>query len=481
MIRHYPVNPALLDMAKGLTEGVNKADYRLFTHMLADSLRRAKRLERQTMPGSDGGGWISLRRRLIDDGFYIGKGRNRLRACPKRLESLDLIEIHPQYKQGAASRKYRIPPPLMEAFHQALLADPIDTDRPVFDLVTGKPWQAKWNQTTPSDPEAALDTPPMGDLVERAVDTIRECHYNRKALTAHLESRRLECNATTENEENRLRGLRLRQRLINDLSIFRELPPVSPFRPHYRRQRSGRIGTPMQNLTIEAKAAAYRDVPQLHNYDLSNSQLRICAYYEFPEHGVECPWLIDYLNKPELKNTYAEQIGITPTAFKEAVIGVVMGSRLPRDATDKASSILVALDEGLTSDNLNEGVQTFRGTISPLKQALDRWHRAIIQEIRAKGKLENALGLTLTREAVAEHAGSKRGVVAAHLLQGREALFIHTLTSLSERYGFQVIGNEHDGLITIGIIPESAIQQTQKVTGLHRLELREKPFGNSSI
>ncbi len=66
--------------------------------------------------------------------------------------------------------------------------------------------------------------------------------------------------------------------------------------------------------------------------------------------------------------------------------------------------------------------------------------------------------------------------MVAHLLQGMEAYFIHTLTLLADKYGFEPLGNEHDGIISLGRIPDAAIQTARELTGLYCLELREKPF-----
>jgi hypothetical protein len=489
-IRHYPITSAVLNQVEVLAGGIPKADYRFFSHLLADSLRRWKRLQRETVPDFEGGGWIPITRRMIDDGFYVGKGKERQRTNPKQLKELGLIEIYDKYKPDVTAIKYRIAPHIMEAIEVVTLSEPIHTKQPLFDLMTASPWKEKWNVSheslLPIEDEASSDTPedpdsPLPRLVERSIDKIRECHYNRDALAQHLEKCRLEYHQAMAGGDTS-RADYLRRRLNNDVAIFRELPPHSPFRPVYYPQRSGRIGTPMQNLTGESKAVAYGGIPDLYNYDLSSSQLRICRYYEFPRYGIECSWMNDYLNDSDLRNSYATAIGISPDAFKEAVIGVLMGSRLPRNGTDTAASILQALQDGLpdgvySSERLEGIVSRFNETITPLKAALNLWHKAIMEKLKKEGILYNALNLSLTLEQVKNHAGgSKRGTIAAHILQGSEALFIHTLTTLADFYGFQVVGNEHDGLLTIGPIPSTAILETQRLTNLECLELREKPF-----
>jgi hypothetical protein len=484
-IRHYPVTHSVLSAVKKLTRDTPKVDYRFFCHLLADSLRRWKRLQKDTVPGFKGSGWIPMQRRMIDDGFYVGKGKARERTNPQRLQEGGLIEIYDRYKPGITACKYRIARHVLDVLETAILSEPISTQQLLFDLMTGSPWNEKWTAAPMNIETSELaDTPPsdrsLSRLVERSIDTIRECHYNRDALANHLEKCRLTYQEAM-NEGDTSRADYFRGRLINDVGIFRELPPHSPFHPVYFTQRSGRIGTPMQNLTGEAKAAAYGGVPDLYNYDLSSSQLRICRYYEFPRYGIECPWLDDYLNDSNLRHSCAAAIGITPDAFKEAVIGVLMGSRPPRHGTDTTASIFQALRDGLADgvqslEALDAMISQFNETIAPLKVALSTWHRAIMQKLEKEGIIHNALNLPLTYQQVKRHSGSKRGTIAAHILQGTEARFIHTLTTLADAYGFRVIGNEHDGLLTIGKIPDAAIRETVRLTGLECLELLEKPF-----
>jgi hypothetical protein len=489
-IRHYPVSYSVLSTMESLTEDTPNTDYRLFCHLLVDSFRRGKRLQKKTVPGFEGGGWIPMQKRDMDNWFYVGTGKVRERANPQRLQEQGLIEIYSKYVPGVMSIKYRIARNVIECLETATLSEPVSA--PSYDLMTGKPWQDKWdiifvplsdyNYTEHNDdtPPAELidDSPPS--LVERSINAIRECHYNREALQLHLEKCRQDSLEALE-EGNTGRADYLRGRFLNDLAIYRGLSPRSPFYPHYSPQHSGRIGTPIQNLTGESKAVAYSGIPNLYNYDLSSSQLRICCHYEFPRYGIECPWLDSYLADTSLREDYAAVIGITPDAFKEAIIGVLMGSKLPHNGTDTRASIFQALKDGLPSgaqslEELDDMVSALKDLIAPLKTALNKWHVAILKNLAKEGEILNALKKSLTYVQVKAHSGSKRGAIAAHILQGTEAYFIHTLTTLANSYSFQVLGNEHDGLITLGQIPDAAIQEARTITGLHCLDLREKPF-----
>jgi hypothetical protein len=61
-------------------------------------------------------------------------------------------------------------------------------------------------------------------------------------------------------------------------------------------------------------------------------------------------------------------------------------------------------------------------------------------------------------------------------LQGREAAFIHHLTILGEKYDYSVVSNQHDGLGSINPIPDEAVQEAIRLSGLECAKIVEKPF-----
>jgi len=70
----------------------------------------------------------------------------------------------------------------------------------------------------------------------------------------------------------------------------------------------------------------------------------------------------------------------------------------------------------------------------------------------------------------------KKAMVAAFLLQGTEHAYIHTLTMLGPKYGFRVIANEHDGVISLGWIPAEAQAEAAELSGFADAKLVIKPF-----
>ncbi len=72
----------------------------------------------------------------------------------------------------------------------------------------------------------------------------------------------------------------------------------------------------------------------------------------------------------------------------------------------------------------------------------------------------------------------RRARLAAFVLQGREAAFVHALAASAKEFGFVVLSHEHDGLAVQGEIPDAAIARAATAAGLppERLVLEEKPF-----
>ena len=70
--------------------------------------------------------------------------------------------------------------------------------------------------------------------------------------------------------------------------------------------------------------------------------------------------------------------------------------------------------------------------------------------------------------------------MSAFLLQGLEAAFTYALIVASEKYDFDILANEHDGVVAEGEIPHDAIQLARFVSGFHSAELVAKAFVTST-
>jgi hypothetical protein len=57
---------------------------------------------------------------------------------------------------------------------------------------------------------------------------------------------------------------------------------------------------------------------------------------------------------------------------------------------------------------------------------------------------------------------------------GFERAFVMSLIRSSIKYGYRVVSDEHDGIITVGEIPEDAIEEAKNVADFDNAVLVEK-------
>jgi hypothetical protein len=236
-------------------------------------------------------------------------------------------------------------------------------------------------------------------------------------------------------------------------------------------QATGRIGTPLQSISRAMKRAAYGSIDGLHNYDLSSSQMALLLQ-QFELYRIPCPWLEDYINDPAKRDDYARRVGVSVDTWKTCLYSILMTGHVPTNTKWQDSPVVEALEAEIADPTeLVATLGRLRNVLKPLTKSLKLWHKIIESQAKREGKVSNMFGIERPASDF-----EKTAAMVAHILQGSEAYFIHLLTVLSWKYGFEPIGNEHDGIITLGKISDKAIQETQRLTGLHCLELREKPF-----
>jgi hypothetical protein len=134
---------------------------------------------------------------------------------------------------------------------------------------------------------------------------------------------------------------------------------------------------------------------------------------------------------------------------------------------------------------VDEAYRKLRNAVAGMKISLDAWHKYNVQVwVRVAGRatrggwtIVGKSGMTIQPDDYAE-GYERRNTLAAFRLQDQEAAFIHALTILSMKYGFVVCQNEHDGLITIGVIPQAAVIEASALSGLRPelAQLVEKNF-----
>jgi hypothetical protein len=451
-VRYFTVTPAQFAYLKTVAADLSLADYKLFCYFLLVTITRYREVQKTDK------GWLSVRKRVIQDKFRT--------ARPENLQQQDLIAINRSYTVGKNSRRYRVNDWVVEGYVKATIDGQMEEPRYV-SIVTGKPVPPKCNV----EPDPSKE-PPIPQLIQSAMDRFQVCYYDRLAVLEHLER----LHATYEQTPTH----RDRFRFLNDWLIFDAIEKLSTpadaagiyrFKPGYKMLKTGRICTPLQSASRAMKAAAYGSLIETYNYDLTSSQMAL-TMLEFERNGIHCPWIQSYLNEPHKRAEYARFVGVTVDTWKNCLYTILMTGHIPTNTKWQGSPVVETLEDEIKSPvEVAAALSRLRNVLKPLARNLKKWHKRIESEAKESESVTNMLGLI---RPVADFNGTP-GMVA-HLLQGMEACFIHTLTLLGDTYGFVPLGNEHDGLITMGQIPDEAKQAAREITDLYWLELREKPF-----
>lgn len=247
------------------------------------------------------------------------------------------------------------------------------------------------------------------------------------------------------------------------------------------------------------KAAAFNGVPNLKNYDLESSHVN-GLIQQFEIAGRDTVWLVEYRDTPNSKAGYAERAGMSVECWKKCLLALCMGARLPNsfnDLDEGKGDILANIREECGGDinQMIAVIDKFRTTIMPLAKELSKWHSWLVKDkpggyfyaIKKPGRggwyIENAMRrkLNMTTHLAKYSLWKVKAKVASFVLTDQEAAFIHTLTVLGAKHGYKVIGNEHDGVITIKAIGVEAVEEAARLSGLQNARLIEKPFPTRSV
>ena len=392
----------------------------------------------------------------------------------------------------------------------AVVADALDDamasarpGEPSVNLMTGRPRRGRRPGNKRHD-DNGNRYPPQ---VTAGMDAIPNGVVNVTALRAHLDT----LKATADAADGAERG-RAKLRWRNDALCFEwmrarglsptDVPGIYTYPQAWDAQTAGRImprdGGGAQSLSRAGKVACYEGIADVLNYDLRSSQMRILQA-ELDRLGIGCEWLDRYLADPNAKQTHADACGVPVDSWKVCALAAVMGGAagVPKHfelkpvtryvggvetTTEKpVCAAMQALDDAMGREAAREAWPRVRAELGPLLDAVRQWHRHLREwtdENATDGRggrfVTNAVG---ARRDVSELSkGELPRKVAAHVLQGLESFYVHTLATLGDRYGFRVVSNEHDGLVTLGTVPEAAIQEARQACAMPYVELVEKPF-----
>lgn len=290
----------------------------------------------------------------------------------------------------------------------------------------------------------------------------------------------------------------------------------------YVPQRSGRlseIGGGLQNASRVFKFRAFKNVEAI-NYDLKASQAMILIQ-ELEASRLDSSWLKTYINDPKGKETYAARIGVNTDTWKQCLYATIMGAvpHLPDTAVPNALMNYFKNDLGLSeakaSIKKRQALRKYQEVAGDLIRETRKWRDYLISEdchylTRSKPGYriwKNAAGMLHKKycldrnnklflyETVKNHelnpekhslepltkrktAEAKRSI-AAFILQGQEACFIHELTKICVTNHIKVLRNEHDGVITDAEISPKLVDLAAQKSGLKHAELAKKPLAST--
>lgn len=276
---------------------------------------------------------------------------------------------------------------------------------------------------------------------------------------------------------------------------------IGEYLADYEIQTSGRITElrgGFQNTDKFFKHLMMKDL-NYYNYDLKNSQ----AYFlleELHHCKIRCKWLENYLNDPDMKNQLSEEIGISVSVFKSCFYALIMGSNLNINFVrydknlggfDSPNSIFSYIYKYCkrnkkTADQVHA---LFKQKLKPLTQAIKKWHCYLYQGFDKRYHYmhngtkfwKNACGLRYKACGIKDgkfkcfitdpiDAKTCKRIVAAIILQGIEALYVHSLIIKCTENGINVYKNEYDGLITDSEIPADLPNKVAAEIGLKKVK-----------
>ena len=255
-----------------------------------------------------------------------------------------------------------------------------------------------------------------------------------------------------------------------------------------RRGAITQLGVGLQGCSRRMKYAATGTLVGVRNYDLSAAHPRLLIGV-LDRAGLSSQWLRDYVADPTAKVTYAARAGVPVDLWKDVLIALLNGAALPTSLDYSSGDIAEALKERYGPGDADRALRGLRNELGDLSRVLKRWHKHLVgeglleawaQTKRGQGHIvptfyENAAGMRFWLKDEPDPVKLKARL-AAHVLQGLEAAFIHTLAALGTKYGYDVLGNEHDGLLTLGEIPAKAVDEAKVLSGVHDVLLLEKPL-----
>lgn len=295
-------------------------------------------------------------------------------------------------------------------------------------------------------------------LIQNSINNITQCVINKNNLI-YL------CNASDLSTAD----------MHNIYKMLLHCDDSNSFVPEYIISSTGRIFEKygLQILSRKMRKIALEGINYI-NYDLKASQAAYINFF-FKKSNIQCDWLDLYLNNIDFLNRIYEKI--PKDMFKTMFYTICFGGNVPNDVlnikTKTNQELVDKFRKKMSDKEINSTFQMFQNETSDFRISLKKWFNYIMSNEFIKSKtinnnIINSCGMGLN---IKELTTTK---MAAHLLQGEESFFIHTLTNLSKEFDFNVMSNAHDGLITNCLIPKEAIDKAKLITGHNFITFEQK-------
>lgn len=424
--------------------------------------------------------WVPVPSTLIEKHFGRSFKVTDL-ECKGYLEIKKLNDDGNTYSHaGNICRSYRLPKKIYSIFIRSLEQNK-ESDEWV-NAFSGRP---KKKSKSNAD-FIALKNVPSNNIVRKAMNSIKRTIFN------HVQVKHLLAKMKEEARYSEKAKRRYMIDLYSMAIVFAKSEEISEELSEYtghmvKLQKSGRVTEigGFQSCSREMKHAAFAGIPDVHNYDLKSSQV-LGLLQLFEEAGISTVELEKILSDD--KREVSECMNLEVDSYKAALMSIIMGASLKPPTSENletSGAVYTYISQGTTTTALDSYTR-FYDKFSPLKKDINKWHTHLVNNALAtmnrQKRISNKCNIKLDLKEFLESDGEISGMgklkrtLAAYYLQGQEANYIHTLCTLSTKYGFEVYSNQHDGLVTKGVIPVEASEEAARLSGFKYALLEEKSF-----
>lgn len=470
VISRFPVPVSVFSTIEAALAALNAEQRKFLLHVLVSNLINLNKVRHRGAAG-----WLEVSIDLPCQWVEEHFGRN---FKPADIDSR-LLVITPAHP--GQCRSYKAAEHLLDT---VLGWTPSGSSEAIVNVFDGTPYEVR----TPTEWEDGIFS---SKIVRQAIGTFESCPFNDKSLNTHLAELEAWVHGTADPDKREARRLRLENDRACALRIRSGCAPVkdgfSSYVPEFRTSKTGRIievGGGSQSCSREMKVAIFKDVPDLQNYDLKRAQAFILLQ-ELEDARLPRDWVERYVYENDANQRRADALGMSKDAYKACVYATIMGATHSKLFVPDRNDIYRALLREChgDADRAKSLTKNVYGALGPLKEEVEAWHRYLmtssvcghLDPARKKFRtLKNACGQHFTGEEYRKQDVGRKA--AAFILQGQEAAFIHHLTVLGASSGFTPISNQHDGLVVIGEIPQAAVDQAAKASGIRYAIMEEKAF-----